>query len=173
MNHTKQLEGLPVLQNIDRQSNLFSLGDELHLMVLEGPITSLPDYFQTAVYALNLHVRGRLTASINHQIYEVEAPSFSSILINQPIRVIESSEDHLQYVLGISPLFAEDLHLNLSGNAHVRAYMRPVFPMTKPQMQVAIHYIDLLREVIGTSDADNAREVALDLMRSMVNFVYG
>ena len=169
----KPLEELPILQKIDQQSNLFSLGDELQLTVLEGPTTSLPEYFQTAVYALNLHVRGRLTASINHHIYEVEAPSFSSILINQPIRVMESSEDHLQSVLGLSPLFAEDLHLNLSGNAHVRAYMRPVFPMTEPQMQVAVHYIDLLREVIENSDADNTREVALDLVRSMVNFVYG
>lgn len=40
-------------------------------------------------------------------------------------------------------------------------------------MQVAVHYIELLREVIETSDADNTREVALDLVRSMVNFVYG
>lgn len=169
----KPLEDLPVLQNIDQQSNLFSLGDELQVTVLEGPTTSLPDYFQTAVYALNLHVRGRLTASINHQIYHVDAPCFSSILINQPIKVAESSDDHLQYVLSFSPQFAEDLHLKLSGNAHVRAYMRPVFPMTEAQMQVAVHYIDLLREVIETSDAENAREVALDLVRSMVNFVYG
>ena len=51
--------------------------------------------------------------------------------------------------------------------------MRPVFPMKKAQMQVAVHYIDLLREVIGISDAENIREVALDLVRSMVNYVYG
>ena len=74
----KPLEVLPILQKIVQQSNLFSLGDELQLTVLEGPTTSLPEYFQTAVYALNLHVQGRLTASINHQIYEVEAPCFSS-----------------------------------------------------------------------------------------------
>lgn len=169
----KPLEVLPILENINQESNLFNLGDELQLAMLEGPTTSLPEYFQTAVYALNLHVRGRLTASINHQIYEVEAPCFSSILINQPIKVIESSDDHLQYVLSFPPQFAEDLHLKLSGNAHVRAYMRPVFPMTEPQMQVAVHYIELLSEVIGTSDANNTREVALDLVRSMVNFVYG
>jgi AraC-like DNA-binding protein len=173
MKTPKPLEGLPVLRNIDQKSSLFTLGDELQLTVLEGPTTSLPDYFQTAVYALNLHVRGRLTASINHQIYHVDAPCFSSILINQPIKVAESSDDHLQYVLSFSPQFAEDLHLKLSGNAHVRAYMRPVFPMTEAQMQVAVHYIDLLREVIGISDAENIREVALDLVRSMVNFVYG
>lgn len=173
MRTPKPLEELPVLQNIDQKSSLFTLGDELQLTVLEGPTTSLPDYFQTAVYALNLHVRGRMTASINHQIYHVEAPCFSSILINQPIKVVESSDDHLQYVLSFSPQFAEDLHLKLSGNAHVRAYMRPVFPMTEAQMQVAVHYIDLLREVIGISDADNTREVACDLVRSMVNFVYG
>jgi len=169
----KPLEVLPILENIDQESNLFNLGDELQLAMLEGPTTSLPEYFQTAVYALNLHVRGRLTASINHQIYEVEAPCFSSTLINQPIKVIDSSDDHLQYVLSFPPQFAEDLHLRLSGNAHVRAYMRPVFPMTEPQMLVVIHYIELLREVIGTSDANNTREVALDLVRSMVNFVYG
>ena len=173
MKTPKPLEELPVLQNLDQKSSLFTLGDELQLTVLEGPTTSLPDYFQTAVYALNLHVRGRLTASINHQIYHVDAPCFSSILINQPIKVAESSDDHLQYVLSFSPQFAEDLHLKLSGNAHVRAYMRPVFPMTEAQMQVAVHYIDLLREVIGISDAENIREVALDLVRSLVNFVYG
>lgn len=173
LNLQKQTEVLPVLENIDQQSNLFCFGDELKLLVLEGPTTSLPDYFQTAVYALNLHVQGRMTVSINHQIYQVKAPCFSSILINQPIKVIESRDDHLQYVLSFSPKFAEDLHLQLTGNAHVRAYMRPVFPMTEPQMQVAVHYIELLREVIETSDADNTREVALDLVRSMVNFVYG
>lgn len=112
-------------------------------------------------------------ATINHQRYELEAPCFSSILINQPIQVVEASDDHLQYVLGFSPHFGEDLHLNLSGEAHIRAYMRPVFPLTEQQMQVALHYFDLLRDVIQTPDISNAREVALDLVRSMAHFVYG
>ena len=164
---------LPVLREIDNTISQITLGDYLRLTVIAGSKVSLPDYFQTADYALCLHVRGRITANINHQRYEIEAPCFSSILINQPIQVVESSDDHLQYVLGFSPQFGEELHLNLSGEAHIRAYMRPVFPLTEQQMRVALHYFDLLREVIQTPDIGNAREVALDLVRSMAHFVYG
>ena len=64
-------------------------------------------------------------------------------------------------------------YLVFSGDAHVRAYMRPVLPMTEQQMRVVLHYIDLLCEVIQISDVSNVREVALDLVRSMVYFVYG
>ncbi|MCR4737537.1 MAG: helix-turn-helix domain-containing protein [Bacteroidales bacterium] len=164
---------LPVLREIDNTTNQVSLGDDLRLSVIEGTATPLPDYFQTAVYALNLHVRGHITANINHLSYDIKAPCFSSILINQPIKVIGASEDHLQYVLSFSPQFGEDLHLNLSGDAHIRAYMRPVFPLTEQQMRVILHYFDLLGEVIQMPDGNNTREVALDLVRSMAYFVYG
>ncbi len=164
---------LPVLREVDNTTSQIRLGEELRVAVIEGPAMALPEYFQTAEYALNLLVRGRITANINHQWYELKAPCFSSILINQPIQVVEASDDHLQYVLGFSPQFGEDLHLNLSGEAHIRAYMRPVFPLTEQQMRVALHYFDLLRDVIQTPDISNAREVALDLVRSMAHFVYG
>lgn len=164
---------LPVLREVDNTTSQTRLGDELRVAVIEGSAMSLPEYFQTAEYALNLLVRGRITATINHQRYELEAPCFSSILINQPIQVVETSDDHRQYVLGFSPHFGEDLHLNLSGEAHIRAYMRPVFPLTEQQMRVVLHYFELLREVIQTPDIGNAREVALDLVRSMAHYVYG
>ena len=164
---------LPILREVDNTTSQTRLGDELRVAVIEGSAMSLPEYFQTAEYALNLLVRGRITANINHQRYELKAPCFSSILINQPIQVVEASDDHLQYVLGFSPHFGEDLHLNLSGEAHIRAYMRPVFPLTEQQMRVALHYFNLLRDVIQTPDISNAREVALDLVCSMAHFVYG
>jgi AraC-like DNA-binding protein len=164
---------LPVLREIDNTTNQVSLGDDLRLSVIEGTATPLPDYFQTAVYALNLHVRGHITANINHLSYDIKAPCFSSILINQPIKVIGASEDHLQYVLSFSPQFGEDLHLNLSGDAHIRAYMRPVFPLTEQQMRVVLHYFDLLRDIMQTPGIGNTREVALDFVRSLTNFVYG
>lgn len=173
MTEMHPIQELPVLRDIDNVTNRISLGDDLQLTVIDGTTTLFPDYFQTAVYALNLHVRGRMTANINHQFYEIEAPCFSSILINQPIQVVESSDDILQYVLSFSPQFGEDLHLNLSGEAHIRAYMRPVFSMTEQQMRVTVHYLDLLREVMLTPEVSNAREVALDLVRSMAYFVYG
>jgi len=131
MTETSHFHELPILRDIDNITSRTCLGDDLQLTVIDGTTTLLSDYFQTAVYALNLHVQGRITANINHQIYEIEAPCFSSILINQPIQVIESSKDYFQYVLSFSPQFGEDLHLNLSGDAHIRAYMRPVFPLTE------------------------------------------
>ena len=164
---------LPVLRDIDNATKQIRLGDDLRLAIIEGPAMSLPDYFQTAVYALNLHVRGRMTVNINHVTYDIEAPCFSSTLINQPIKVESASKDHLQYVLSFSPQFGEDLNLNLSGDAHIRAYMRPVFPLTEQQMRVILHYFDLLGEVIQMPDGNNTREVALDLVRSMAYFVYG
>ena len=132
-NHIKDnsSQELPVLREVDNTTSQTRLGDELRVAVIEGSAMSLPEYFQTAEYALNLLVRGRITATINHQRYELEAPCFSSILINQPIQAVETSDDHRQYVLGFSPHFGEDLHLNLSGEAHIRAYMRPVFPLVK------------------------------------------
>ena len=78
---------LPVLREVDNTTSQTRLGDELRVAVIEGSAMSLPEYFQTAEYALNLLVRGRITATINHQRYELEAPCFSSILINQPIQV--------------------------------------------------------------------------------------
>lgn len=167
------LEKLPVLREVDNITSLVSLGDDLRLTVMEGRATSMPEYFQTSVYAMNLLVRGEIKAHINHQLYEMKAPCFSSILINQVLSVDDASEDMVQYVLSYSPQFAEDLHLNFSGDAHVRAYMRPVFPMTEPQTQVVLHYLNLLREVVHTPDVSNVREVALNLVRSMVYFVYG
>ncbi len=164
---------LPILQEIDNTTSQIGLGDDVRLTVIEGSAELLPEYFQTAVYALNLHIRGRMTANINHLSYNIEAPCFSSTLINQPIKVVSASEDHLQYVLSFSPQFGEDLHLNLSGDAHIRAYMRPVFQLTEQQMRVILHYFDLLGEVIQMPDGNNTREVALDLVRSMVYFVYG
>ena len=173
MTETSHFHELPILRDIDNITSRTCLGDDLQLTVIDGTTTLLSDYFQTAVYALNLHVQGRITANINHQFYEIEAPCFSSILINQPIQVIESSKDYFQYVLSFSPQFGEDLHLNLSGEAHIRAYMRPVFSLTEQQMRVTVHYLDLLREVMLTPEVSNAREVALDLVRSMAYFVYG
>ena len=167
------LEKLPVLREVDNITSLVSLGDDLRLTVMEGRATSMPEYFQTSVYAMNLLVRGEIKAHINHQLYEMKAPCFSSILINQVLSVDDASEDMVQYMLSYSPQFAEDLHLNFSGDAHVRAYMRPVFPMSKQQMQTVLHYFDLLIEVIQTPNVSNVREVALNLVRSMVYFVYG
>jgi AraC-like DNA-binding protein len=173
MTDSISLEDLPILRKVDNATSRVCLGDDLRLVVMEGQSTSMPEYFQTSVYALNLLVRGSVKAHINHQLYEIAAPSFSSILINQILNVVETSEDMVQYVLSYSPQFAEDLHLSFSGDAHVRAYMRPVLPMTEQQMRVVLHYIDLLCEVIQTPDVSNAREVALNLVRSMVYFVYG
>lgn len=173
MTDENPLGKLPVLREVDNITSLVSLGDELRLTVMEGRATSMPEYFQTSVYAMNLLVRGKIKAHINHQLYEMKAPCFSSILINQVLSVDDASEDMVQYMLSYSPQFAEDLHLNFSGDAHVRAYMRPVFPMSKQQMQTVLHYFDLLIEVIQTPNVSNVREVALNLVRSMVYFVYG
>lgn len=167
------LEKLPVLREVDNITSLVSLGDDLRLTVMEGRATSMPEYFQTSVYAMNLLVRGEIKAHINHQLYEMKAPCFSSILINQVLSVDDASEDMVQYVLSYSPQFAEDLHLNFSGDAHVRAYMRPVFPMSKQQTQSVLHYFDLLIELIQAPSVSNVREVVLNLVRSMVYFVYG
>ena len=173
MTDENPLEKLPVLREVDNITSLVSLGDELRLTVMEGRTISMPEYFQTSVYAMNLLVRGEIKAHINHQLYEMKAPCFSSILINQVLSVDDASDDMMQYMLSYSPQFAEVLHLSFSGDAHVRAYMRPVFPMSKQQTQMVLHYFDLLSEVINTPNVSNVREVALNLVRSMVYFVYG
>lgn len=167
------LEEIPIVRDIDNIERLCGLGNDLKLLAIKGTVLQLPEYFQTAEYALNLHVRGKMTAHINHQEYTIEAPCFSSILINQPIKVVESSDDVVQYILGFSPQFAEDMHLNLSTEAHIRAYMRPVFPLTEPQMRVAMHHFDLLHEILQTPNESNTREVALNLVRSMTYYIYG
>lgn len=164
---------LPVLRDIDNKTNNVQLDDNLQLSVIEGPASTPPEYFRSYQYAMNLHVRGKITATINHQRYTIEAPCFSSVLINQVLSVHETSDDMIQYVVGFSPQFADELNLHLPGESHIRAYMRPVFPMTEQQMKVAIHYFDLLREVMQAPDVSNAREVALDLIRSFVYYVYG
>ena len=169
----KPLEKLPVLREVDNITSLVTLGDELRLTVMEGRTTSMPEYFQTSVYAMNLLVRGEIKAHFNHQLYEMKAPCFSSILINQVLSVDDASDDMKQHMLSYSPQFAEDLHLNFSGDAHVRAYMRPVFPMSMQQTQTVLHYFDLLSEVIHTPNVSDVREVALNLVCSMVYFVYG
>ena len=87
--------------------------------------------------------------------------------------MVEASDDMVQYILIFSPSFAEELNLKLSGEAHVRAYMRPFMQLTEKQMFVVQHYLDLLREVMLSPDVSNVREVALDLVRSMMYFVYG
>ena len=166
-------KNLPVLHDIDNIKSNVYLGNDLRLAVIEGLSTPLPEYFQTAVYALNLHIRGKITANINHQLYEIDAPCFSSILIGQSIGVVEASDDMVQYILSFSPSFAEELNLKLSGEAHVRAYMRPFMQLTEKQMLVVQHYLDLLREVMSSPDVSNVHEVALDLVRSMMYFVYG
>lgn len=167
------LEEIPIVRDIDNIERLCGLGDDLKLMAIKGSVLQLPEYFQTAEYAFNLHVRGNMTAQVNHQEYTIKAPCFSSILINQPIKVVESSDDAVQYILGFSPQFAEDMHLNLSIESHIRAYMRPVFPLTEPQMQVAMHHFDLLHEVLQTPNMSNTREVALNLVRSMTYYIHG
>ena len=167
------LEEIPIVRDIDNIERLCHLGDDLKLMVVKGSLLQLPEYFQTAEYAFNLHVRGKMTAHINHQEYAIEAPCFSSILNNQPIKVIESSDDAMQYILGFSPRFAEEMHLNLSIESHIRAYMRPVFPLTEAQMQVAMHHFELLQEVLMTTNMSNTREVALNLVRSMTYYIHG
>ena len=81
--------------------------------------------YATAIF--NAVAIAATVANRHHQPPAVRTggPCFSSILINQPIQVVEASDDHLQYVLGFSPHFGEDLHLNLSGEAHIRAYTDP------------------------------------------------
>ena len=167
------LKDLPVLRDIDNKTKQISLGNDLQLSLIKGKSKHLPEYFQTAAYAFNLHIKGKWMFRINHREYKIKAPCFSSILINQAINLIESSKDSVQYVLGFSPKFAEDLHLNLVGYAHVRAYMRPILPLNHQQMQIAIHYFDLLREIMQLPNIMAAREVALDLVRSMIHFIYG
>lgn len=167
------LEEISIVREIDNIDWRCSLGNDLRIMAISGNVSQLPEHFQTAEYAFNLHVRGKITAHINHNEYAIEAPCFSSVLIYQSIKVLESSDDMVQYILAYSPQFAEDLHLNLSGEAHIRAYMRPIFPMSEPQMQVAMRYFDLLREVLQTPDVSNVREVALNLVRSLTYFIYG
>lgn len=164
---------LPIVRDIANKTGFVRLNDDLALMIIEGMPPSLPEFFRSDLYSMNLHVRGRIVANINRQKYTVDSPAFSSILINQPINVIEASDDFVQYMLGYSPQFAEDLHLSLSGDAHIRAYLRPVFPMSKKQMQTALNYFDLLRDVIKMQEIANKREVALHLVRSLVHFVYG
>ena len=167
------LEEIPVVSNIDNIERMCCLGDDLKLMAIKGSVLQLSEYFQIAEYAFNLHVRGKMIAHVNHQEYEIDAPCFSSILINQPIKVVMSSDDSLQYILGFSPRFTEELHLKLSTESHIRAYMRPVFPMTEQQMQVAMHHFDLLNEVLQTPDASNKREIALHLVRSLTYYIHG
>ena len=167
------MEEIPIVRSIYNIERFCCLGDDLKLMAIKGSVLQLPEYFQIAEYAFNLHVRGKMTAHVNHQEYAIEAPCFSSILINQPIKVVESSDDSVQYILGFSPQFTEELHLKMSTEAHIRAYMRPVFPMTEPQMQVALHYFDLLNEILQTPDASNTREIALNLVRSLTYYIHG
>ena len=173
MKEEKIWQELPVLRDISNATSRVCLGDEVQLTKIEGSTELLPEYFQTSVYALCLNVRGRITANINHLPYEIEAPCFSSILINQVLGEINASDDMVQYVLSFSPQFAEDLHLNLPGNAHIRAYMRPIFPLTEQQMRVTMRYLDLLRDMMVVPDVSNVREVVLNLVRSMVYYVYG
>ena len=168
------LEDFPVIQDIGNKTSQIELGrSDLRLTVIESVSGVLPDYFQTAVYSLNFLVRGKITANINHQLYEISAPCFSSILINQMISVTESSDDVLQYVLSFSPQFADELNLRMPLDSHINAYMRPVFPMTEQQMQVAMHYLTLLREVIQSPEISNAHDVVVDLVRSLAYYIHG
>ena len=173
MTEKTPLEEIPVVRTMDNIERFCCLGDDLKLMAIKGSVLQLPEYFQIAEYAFNLHVRGKMTAHVNHQEYAIEAPCFSSILINQPIKVVETSDDSVQYILGFSPRFTEELRLKMSTEAHIRAYMRPVFPMTEPQMRVAMHHFDLLNEVLQTPDASNTREIVLNLVRSLTYYIHG
>lgn len=172
---TKQLplKDLPILRDIDNKTGQIALGNELQLTIIKGKSTLMPECFQTAAYAVSLHIRGKWTVRINQQEYKIAAPCFSSILINQAVSIINASSDTIQYVLGFTPKFAEDLQLHLTGYAHIRAYMRPILPLTKQQMRIAVHYFNLLREIMLMTDSSNAREIAIDLIRSMIHYVYG
>ena len=164
----------PIIQDIKQRSRLFTIGDhDLQIDLIEGKTAGLPDYFQTNVYALTLLVRGRITANINHHLYDVIAPSFAAVLINQVISVIDSSEDTQQYIISFSPRFAEDLNLQLPLDAHIKAYMHPVFPLQQQQMKIATQYLSLLIEMAQTPNMGHIREVALNLVRSMAYYIYG
>lgn len=168
------LEDFPILQDIGNKTSQITLGrNDLRLTVVESVSGVLPDYFQTAVYSLDFLVRGKITAIINHQLYEIAAPCFSSILINQMLSVTESSDDVVEYVLSFSPQFADELNLRMPLDSHINAYMRPVFPMTEQQMQVAMHYLTLMREVVQSPEIGNAHDVVLDLVRSLVYYIHG
>ena len=168
------LEQVPVLRepvkNIER---ICGMGRDVELIVTRGDVSHLNVSFQTEIYAFNIHVQGRMESLINHQPHVVEAPGFSSVMPGQSLQITATSEDMVEYAVSCSREFMEELHLNLSNKAHIWAYMRPVFPLTQDQMDVAMQYFNLLREVLQTPQIQAQREIVRDLVRSMILYIHG
>ena len=154
------LEQVPVLRepvkNIER---ICGMGRDVELIVTRGDVSHLNVSFQTEIYAFNIHVQGRMESLINHQPHVVEAPGFSSVMPGQSLQITATSEDMVEYAVSCSREFMEELHLNLSNKAHIWAYMRPVFSLTQDQMDVAMQYFNLLREVLQTPQIQAQREI--------------
>ena len=149
------------------------MGRGVELIVTRGDVSHLNVSFQTEIYAFNIHVQGRMESLINHQPHVVEAPGFSSVIPGQLLQITATSEDMVEYAVSCSREFMEELHLNLSNKAHIWAYMRPVFPLTQDQMDVAMQYFNLLREVLQTPQIQAQREIVRDLVRSMILYIHG
>ena len=174
MTEQQLLEQVPVLRepagNVER---ICRMGRDVELIVVRGNVSQLSASFQTELYAFNLHVQGRMDSLINRQPHVAEAPGFSSIMPSQLLQITATSADMIEYSVACSPAFMEELHLNLSSKAHIWAYTRPVFPMTQEQLEVAMHYYNLLREILLLPEIPSPREIVRDLVRSMILYIHG
>ena len=170
---TKKNDGIPVLYD---SPSITKRAAWQHRKIQVAEIGSYreyntPEYFQTNDYAILFITQGTLNGRFNHLNIEMRAPAVAYIFNDHILHYNNSSPDLRVRLLSYSPIIADELLLSMSYDKIHYAYVRPVTHLDEPNMQVVMHYLDLIEELMRQESEDRQTTI-VQLIRSLLSFLF-
>lgn len=131
---------------------------------------SVPEQFVPAAYSINIVTAGIMPTNINNRECDVRENGGYFISPDFLVKTRVTDKTYVEfYNITFSPKIAQELAVPFSLSQIVMIYVRPVWEMSPRKTKRAVHYFELLREVID----DKNREAAILLLRSLLLYLAG
>lgn len=163
---------LPILTDVDCdiRRNVWRNG-EIKIIEMEDVSNEyFPKYFKTSDFAILFITEGTLHGQFNLMDVNMSAPSAIYIFNSHTLHYLGNTPNLKIRILSYSPTIAEEISLSMQMDFLRYAYVRPGTALTDEVMQITMHYLDLLADLIR-SDNKNMRPVIVHFLRSLIVFL--
>lgn len=163
---------LPVLTEIDYdvRRNEWQNGEIKVIDIEDVSNVCYPEHFKVSAFAIMFITQGALYGQFNHMDISMSAPSATYIFNSHTLHYIGNTPDLKLRILSYSPTIAEEITLPLQRDYLRYAYVRPVAVLSDEVMQITMHYLDLLEELIRDHN-QNMRPAIVHFLQSFIVFL--
>lgn len=162
---------IPIVANADNYKVTANYENKVVIGEISHLTENFPEYYRPGDYVLCFFKSGIISGTVNTRELEIIAPAVMFVSVEHLLHLSSISGDIQMECMALNYSICEDLRVNLPFSSLQQLMMHPAASLTQYEMNMALEYLSLIKNVIKWEMAEYKHETLIHLLSSMANML--